>query len=187
MSEALARAAAGSLSVDIEGKKYILAPLTMVDFATIEQEYIRRKPDPIRKVAEYKDALCDSDYQRLLDKAYGEATAANQATPVEVSEWMDTKEGLAYSIWLSLLKTYPQIEYEFIDKVFQRMSDEVIEKMIADRDQSSGVDNRGNLTGRSFVPEKVSESAPGSFGITESKSPEEKSEEPQAGEPSTEP
>src|SRR5687767_10049366 len=124
MSEGLARAAAGDVSIELDGKVWLLSPLGLRDFATIEQEYLRQKPNPLMAVAEAKAFLDEEDYNRLLDKAYKDATSASKATNQEVSEWIDTRAGAAYSVWIALLKRYPEVEYEFVERFIEAIGEQ---------------------------------------------------------------
>lgn len=191
MSDGLARASGAPMKIPMGGKDYLFEPLGFKDMGSIEQEYIRQKPDPLAEISGRKAILDKEDYDRLLDKAYIDATSSNQATPEEVAAWIDTRVGLAYTLWISLLKTYPDMEYEFVEDLMEKATDDEIAKLIKDRDQVSGLDEAGNSTGRTAVPEGESELPNGKSGentneSTEAEIPVEKESVSLAGDPSTE-
>ena len=65
MSNGINRAAAAPTSVELNGKTYLMEPLTLRDFGIIENEYMKGRPNPLQKVAEAKDILPPEDYEKL--------------------------------------------------------------------------------------------------------------------------
>lgn len=159
MTNGLNRAAAAPTSVELNGKTYLMEPLTLRDFGTIENEYLKGKPNPLQMVAEAKGILPEEDYEKLLTQAYKDATAVNKAHPQEIAEWLDTREGVIFSCWLSLKKGYPELTKEDAENAINQLGEKEMERLANDRDIASGVDELGNSTGRNTAPEKTKQTS----------------------------
>jgi hypothetical protein len=155
MPNGINRAAGSPTTVKLEGKTYIMEPLTLRDFGIIENEYLKRRPNPLKAVAEVKDILAEEDYEKLLTQAYRDATNVSKASPQEISEWLDTRDGVVFSIWLSLRKNHPELTKEMAEAAIQQMGEEQLKNIAESRDVASGVDELGNSTGLSTGQEKV--------------------------------
>ena len=191
MSDGLARAGGGAGTIELDGKKYILEPIGIKDFATIEQYFLSTKPDPLAAIVERKNVLPKEDYDRLLDKAYVDATKANKATQKEIQEWIDSPEGICYTLWISLQKRYPDMTHELIEQLVDKMGEDTLKELMNERDKASGLDQRGNSTGRTSDPSEANGLQNGSSGEAMSKSEEsqaapERELSSATGEPSTE-
>lgn len=164
MTNGLNRAAGSPTTVEINGKTYIMEPLTLRDFGTIEAEYMKQKPNPLKAVAEAKDMLPEEDYKELLAQAYKDATSANKATPDEVSGWLDTKDGVVFSCWLSLRKNHPELSLEDAEQAINHMGQQEMTRLAEQRDVASGLDELGNSTGLSTGHEKTKAQKTGTKG-----------------------
>ena len=166
MANGLTRAVAAPTTVELDGKTYIMEPLTLKDMGTLESEYLKDKPNPIKAVAEMRELLDQEDYDKLLAQAYKDATAVNKATSQEIADWMDSSQGVIFSVWLSLRKNHPELTREDAEKVINKMGQQELEKLAEQRDVTSGLDELGNSTGRSTGPEKEKASKTSSNGAT---------------------
>ena len=90
----------------------------------------------------------------------------NKATSQEIADWMDSSQGVIFSVWLSLRKNHPELTREDAEKVINKMGQQELEKLAEQRDVTSGLDELGNSTGRSTGPEKAKASKTSSNGAT---------------------
>lgn len=149
--DGLGRAVGAGVTLKFGEREIILEPLTLRDFGLIEQHLLSQRRSPLDLVKDVVRDLPPELAKSLLEQAYEDAKKGNTISPQEIAEWIDTFDGMAYSLWLSLEKRYPG-EYQLTDvhDVMQQMmeSDEsVMERLKALRDQASGLDERGNSTG----------------------------------------
>jgi len=144
MSGGLNRATAAPQLMELGGETYEIHPLTMQDFGMLENAYLERKPNPLKAVVELKGQLPDDDYKELLERAYKDATKANKATPDEIQEWLETREGITMSMWLSIRKG----RKDFTMDDCELLITEIGEKQLADLQETqaavSGIDELGN-------------------------------------------
>lgn len=158
MPNGVNRAAGSPTTVTLDGKTYIMEPLTLKDFGVIENEYLKRRPNPLKAVAEAKGVLSPEDYDKLLTQAYRDAVNVAKASPQEISEWLDTREGVVFSIWLSLRKNHPELTKEQAEQAIQEMGEQQLKGLAESRDVASGIDELGNSTGRNTGPENTKQS-----------------------------
>ena len=52
--EGLSRATGAAVPVDLDGKKYLVSPITLGDFGVFEQEVLKHRPDPLMTAAKYQ-------------------------------------------------------------------------------------------------------------------------------------
>ena len=164
MPNGVNRAAGSPTTVTLDGKTYMMEPLTLKDFGVIENEYLKRRPNPLKAVAAAKDVLSEDDYDKLLTQAYKDAVNVAKATPQEISEWLDTRDGVVFSIWLSLRKNHPELTKEQAEEAIQEMGEQQLTGLAESRDVASGIDELGNSTGRSPGPENTKQSPSSSSG-----------------------
>lgn len=149
MSDGIARPAGSGTTIELGGKTLILEPLTLKDYGLVENEYLKRKPNPIEVVAKAAEHLSQEMYDRLLDRAYKDATKVNKATPEEVADWIDSREGIIFTVWIMLRKSYPEMSMEDVEATVGSMAEDELRKLSEARDVSAGIDELGNSTGPS--------------------------------------
>ncbi len=96
-------------------------------------------------------ALRDS-YLEMADKivasAREEARKLNKLSFTEVGQWMDTLEGVVFTLWLKLEQRYPgRFSLTAVGDTIMQEGTEKVERVRALRDQASGLDDLGNSTG----------------------------------------
>ena len=155
MSNGLNRAAGSPVSIEIGGQTYIMEPLTLRDFGTLEAEYLKNKPNPLKQVAEAKEFLNDEDFQVLLTQAYRDAMEVNKATSEEIAQWLDTPAGISFSAWISMRKNHPELSREEVDDLLGTLNQQQLEHIAEQRDVASGTDELGNSTGRTTGQRKT--------------------------------
>ena len=86
--------------------------------------------------------------QRLAERAYRDAVKTDDVPLEEVVEWLETLEGLSFTIWLSLEKRYPG---EFTPggclEVLNSLTDKQVEELKDQQAAISGTDAAGNPSG----------------------------------------
>ena len=145
--DGLARVAAGSLTITVDGEVLELSPLQLKDFATIEQKILATRPNLIDQAAAHMDKLSPEMQKHLLDRAISEMSKANKVTPDEMHRYCNTFEGNCLCIWLSLKKKHPELTLERVSNWVERQADAALREIARQRDQLSGTDTLGNSTG----------------------------------------
>jgi len=86
--------------------------------------------------------------EKLMADARTEAMRKNKISPREVAAWIDTVEGLTFTLWMKLGKRYPgKYSLEQTQQIMQSMHDSDQDRLKKLRDQASGLDSLGNSTG----------------------------------------
>ena len=125
----------------------MLKPLTLRDFGTIEQHLLSKRPNVLKQVAEAAKDLPDSMAKALIDRAYDDMKAGNTVSSQEVAAYMDTFDGIAFTIWISLRKDDDTVTLDEVTESLHAMNEADVSSIAADRDFVSGLDERGNSTG----------------------------------------
>lgn len=154
--DGLARAAGSGMDMELGGRTIMLSPLTLNDIGTVEQHLLAKRKNPLQIVAEAKQYLSDEDYKMLLSRAYEDARKDNKISPAELSAFMDSLEGVVYTIWLCSRKNHPELTLEWFNETINSMAqqggDEQIQEIIRRRDMASGLDEMGNSIGPDSKP-----------------------------------
>jgi hypothetical protein len=148
--DGMARALGGSATIKWNGKTYELPPLVMRDWATIENECLRRKRDAkIEAISALHGKIPDAVWEKRCDIVFKECETLSEIPAQEVQNWIDSNEGLVFTLWLSFEKKYPG-EFspeDMLEVITSQMTDEEVAKLVAARDQANGLDSAGNETG----------------------------------------
>ena len=146
--DGVARAAGSGVSIEFNGRTLILAPLSLKDFGLIENHLLSQQLNPLDLVKVVVKDLPPELAAGLLRDAYKDAKQMNMISAAAVAEWIDTFDGMAYTMWVCLNKTYPN-EFELADvvQIMQELTEDELERMKNLRDQASGIDELGNSTG----------------------------------------
>lgn len=160
----LSRASGAPVPITFAGKKLLLDPLGLRDFGTIENYMLDARPNPLEVVAATVQKFDDSGNhklaEKLLERAYEDAKKNNKIPPEEVAAWIDTVEGVGFTIWLSLSKRYgSEYPMELCMDIVQQLAEdniEGLEKLKEQRDMASTLDEAGNSTGPTLNVESPS-------------------------------
>lgn len=142
--DGLGRAAGSPVVIRLAGKDYKMSPLTLRDFGTIEQHLLTKRPNILKEVAAACSDLPEDIAKQLMDRAYEDAKKGNTIPAAEVAEWVDSFDGMCFSIWLSLSKEHKDITQDEVMQLLSIMGPEELEQMKNMRDVASGVDELGN-------------------------------------------
>ena len=145
--DGLGRAAGSPVVVRLGGRDYKMAALTLRDFGTIEQHLLARRPNILKVVAESCADLPPETAKVMMEKAYDDMKKGNTIPATEIAEWVDTFEGMVFSIWLSLQKEHAELSLDDVMTLMSAMSEEEVEGLKGLRDIASGLDEVGNSIG----------------------------------------
>lgn len=157
----LNRPSGAGVTVKLGGRTLILRPLGLKDLGLIESEILAKRPNPLRVVAELKDELSQDEYDRLMTKAYEDAIQAGKATDKEITTYMDSPEGVAFSTWLSVIKEDDTITLEWIEKILFTFDEKQLDDIQGMVEKASGLDELGNSTGLTAGRNEVKDSQNG--------------------------
>ena len=91
---------------------------------------------------------CIAMAEKLMADARTEAMKKNKIPPREVAAWLDTVEGVTFTIWLKLDQKYPgKYTLQQTQAIMQAMHESDRERVKKLRDQASAFDELGNSTG----------------------------------------
>ena len=158
--DGLNRAAGGGTTIIFKGETLILGPLTLEDFATIENHLLAKRPNLLTlasKTAEELEVAAragdkeDPKYranlaaairrgEQIIDRAMARAERSAKVGPDEVGEWLDTRDGAAFTLWVMLGKTNPgRFKLDEIQEVLEHATPAEMEDVIRRRDQAANL------------------------------------------------
>jgi hypothetical protein len=161
--QGIARPSGGDATVMIRGRLRRLGAMTLRDWGTIENHLIQRRR---RQILEpILDVFADMPAE-LWQEAWRAAT--NRADRImavpdeEVTEWINTQEGLAFTLWMLLEKRHPGLfEFEDLIDYVCRLPLGEVEFVRMARDQAATIDRASsqldwprNLTPPSRAPQR---------------------------------
>lgn len=146
--DGVARPSGAGVTITFGGETLILEALTLKDFGLIENHLLSQRQNPLLVVRDVIGDLPPEMADKLLDKAYRDAKKMNEVAAEEVAEWIDTFNGMAFSLWLSLEKRYAgRFTLDNVLEIMEAISEEELEDLKNLRDQAAGLDELGNSTG----------------------------------------
>lgn len=149
MSDGLARVAGGAVPVFFDGHTVVLMPLTLNDFATVEQHLLAKRENPVEKVKPLLAGLDIEVQKHLLDLAYADLKSSTTIPFEELSGFLSSVEGTAFSLWLCFNRSNPgKWTLERIREILGEMTEEQLSRLMMARDQAAGIDDLGNSTGQ---------------------------------------
>lgn len=116
---------AAGQAVEIGGRTYRLAALTLRDYGEIENRVVARRPDPVAVALRSLEGLSPRQQEFLLGRAYDRAASAGRATAAEVDQWKQTPDGFCYLFWLMIRKHHGEITLERAAEMVERLAGEV--------------------------------------------------------------
>jgi hypothetical protein len=153
----------------IDGKTYLIGPFDLGDFGSVEAYLIRkRRKERLQLISDMRGDLPEDLWREEWEKAKVEAQTITKIDPKEIGGWdeigedgktvvthhdgwLDTREGLAYTLWLMLERKYPgEFTLETLQTKITEMALTEFEELKIARDQTAGLDEAGkNSTGPS--------------------------------------
>ena len=96
-------------SIDYQGTTYSLPTLVQADWAALEAELIKDRPEPLEAIAPHLGRF-DTEQQRvLLERAYDDTAMGKHARAGEVEAWLLTTVGQRTKFWFSIRKAHPEV------------------------------------------------------------------------------
>ena len=159
--DGLSRPSGSGVPITVEGKTLYLAPLVLSDLGEMENHLLaeKQKRNPfaeLRKELAGTPDMPDGDREFLLTLAYQDHKRKNFVALGEMQDWMDSREGMIYSLWICLRKNYPE-DFKTLEQAaefFDRVTEDQFEQFKQLRDVAAGLDELGNSTGRDETVEK---------------------------------
>jgi hypothetical protein len=150
----------GTVPVKAAGRSWQISLLDLADYAEMERELLRRRRLSLDVASQVN---MDDDEQRkgeLTAAAFEEECRGARATALELTVWLQTREGKAFEFWLRLRKTHPEMTLRGADKLLTAAGPAGFRKL-ATATLLTGENPLGNAPGRAVEPKVPS--AAGSF------------------------
>lgn len=159
MSDGLGKAVGSGVPIVFNGEHLILEPMTLRDYGLIEQHIIQKRVNPVEKVRPMLDGLSDEAQKHLLSLAYADLKGSTTATLEESTAFIDSIEGVAFTLWILLNKSMPgKYTLPAVQEIVNAMTPEELSKVMNARDQAAGTDELGNSTGQRRAKRKSTRS-----------------------------
>jgi len=151
--------------ITIGGKDYELSPLVARDWAEIQREILKDRPDPVATSQRLVATLDKDDPLRreLLLKAYDDANFAKQVTARELETWRVTIDGVQFQFWLILRHKQPDVTKAQALALFEQFATESFQPKleqlkamipnITKEDLQAVMEDHGDVLLASFVVE----------------------------------
>ncbi len=125
--------------VEIGGKAWRLAPLTLADYGAIENRIIAGRPDPIEVAKRHLPGLDARQQEVLLARALDAAAAARRASIEEIDAFRRTPEGIVFVFWLAASKHHGDLSLEDARELLGTLADEERRRLAAGVEACLGV------------------------------------------------
>lgn len=115
--EGAAQASGGAPSLELNGERLLLAPLTFKVWGLLEAEVKSRRGNPLDLIRENKDMFAGAPelLETFVRKSFQEAKSWHIVSRSEVFSWMQTIDGTVYTLWLLVRDNNPEkYTYEYI-------------------------------------------------------------------------
>jgi hypothetical protein len=111
MSEGLQYVAAAGSRIELGGRHYRLAPISLADLGELEQHVVSLRADPIAALAGSIGRFTSEQQQCLLNEAVRQASKqCRYATGAEVDAFLKTFDGIGFFFWLAVRRHQPEID-----------------------------------------------------------------------------
>jgi hypothetical protein len=111
MSDGLQRIAGVGARIEIGGRHYRLAAISLADLGELEQHVVSLRADPIAALAGSIERFTSAQQQRLLSEAVRQASKqCRYAAPSEVDAFLKSFDGIGFFFWLAIRKHQPEID-----------------------------------------------------------------------------
>jgi hypothetical protein len=139
--------------------EYKWPPLRVEEYAVVEQHLLKDRVSPVdavlpelEKLAARKGKAARRLASRLEDKAYTDLRASkamNKLSIEEVQSYIDTPQGVLFTMKICLQRFHPEITDKEVRRIFEWHGEEEIKRL---RDVAQGADKLGNSTGQNEEP-----------------------------------
>jgi len=99
--ESLSTITAAPVPITVAGRQYLMSPLTLADYGTIEAALRRERAGRPADTAPSVEHGDDSETETLLP-----------VPPEEMAQWMSSAAGMTLVLWLTLRKQHPAVTWE---------------------------------------------------------------------------
>lgn len=153
--DGIGRAIGAGVPLQLGDKTYLLGRVDARTIGELEQFMLSKRTSPVdvalKRISTLEAAgvaVSPDSKKMLLDNALEkEASGLNFITRDEFESWLDTREGITYSIWLLIRQNHPDVSLKEINEQTVKASQDQLAAIIAAREQVAGTDNLGNETG----------------------------------------
>lgn len=133
---------------------YWLPPMRVEEYAVVENHILKNRVSPIDAVLPEIERLISIGTKtarrmakRLEASAYADlrkSKATNKLTVDEVQEYLDSVDGMLFTMKLCLMRNHPTITDAEVLRIFKWQGEEEARRV---RDIAQGIDSMGNSTG----------------------------------------
>lgn len=158
--DGLARPIGAPVPFEFDGATVLMQPLTLKAMGIVEQYLLSKRGNPIATTIETmaemdKDVLKPDVREQLMRIAVQESTHLNKVNDYELTNFLGTREGLAFVLWMTLKTDQPGKYSSHLDvlKIVDTMDINDVKALSAAIEQASGVDEMGNSIGQTTESE----------------------------------
>ena len=145
--DGISRASGAPIDIEFSGRKYLFSPMNFEDIGTIENKLIKDRPNTLMVVGEAREFLDEETFKQLIQQAYQDAKSVARITQEEFNEFVSSREGQVFVLWLCLRHKNPDMTFEFVlDEVNKKTEDE-FEELQSTIQIGTGMSELGNSTG----------------------------------------
>jgi hypothetical protein len=145
-------------------KTYRVSPIRIGDLTEIENHLLAER-EPVEDVLPRllaKLGNMPNQQEMMVRVALNDARKKDKVTGRDVAEYIDTKEGKLYTLWVCVREHQPEVDgLDAARKLWDLMAEDDIREFVKRRNIAGGTDLLGNSTGRG-EPTPTSPASPAS-------------------------
>jgi hypothetical protein len=125
------------IGITYHGHYYPMGALTDADMKEVERYLASQRRDPLEAIRPELERAGNNArlLEMLVDRAYRDLRKpADVPGKEEVADWLDTRSGAIYSIWLMLRREQPSITLPQVEQIF---ADVNTAEMLRSRDEAT--------------------------------------------------
>jgi hypothetical protein len=164
--DGLHQVAAAQTVIELDGKSYRLSPLKAKHYAEIERHILQSRPDPLEAVKSRLEGLPEHLQRHLVGLAYDQLLRGPRVAADELWQWMNSREGACYALWLAVREQHPEVTLEECRRLVEAADQEVFDTIQRRLDEASGLPP-GKQAGQAYTEQKrAAETAPSPGGAS---------------------
>jgi hypothetical protein len=146
--DGVSRAVGSAVPIEINGRMLKLHPITVDDLGVVEQHILKKRGSHVQEAVKNCEGVPPEIQRMMLSEALQlDSRLKNHITSEESQLFIDSREGVKFTIWLMLNKQGQNVPFEEVSDWINNLENDALQSVMQVRDQVSAIDELGNETG----------------------------------------